>query len=160
MQKTILFKIWKFPQLSETFVLNQVVTAIKLGFDVKILVGECQDFKENSNLQIINKYNIRGRIIFEDYKIPKGKLWRMIKGFVLLLSFSVDWNSFKKFYRLSSKKDFSLIYKFNFYRKFKNVDIFHIQFGTNKHPVDILKKAGLLYGKVVVSFHGHDLYFP
>ena len=160
MQKTILFKIWKFPQLSETFVLNQVVTAIKLGFDVKILVGECQDFKENSNLQIIDKYNIRDRIIIEDYKIPEGKLLRMIKGFVLLFSFSADWNSFKKFYRLSSKKNFSLIYKFNFYRNFKNVDIFHIQFGTNKHPVDILKKAGLLYGKVVVSFHGHDLYFP
>ena len=160
MPKTIVFKIWKFPQLSETFVVNQIVTAIKLGYEVKVLVGEEQNFEEHSNIKLIDEYKIRDKIVKEDYKIPLNRFLRITKGFFLMLGFVLQLPAFFRFYKLSSKKEISIIYQFHFYKKFKNIHAFHIQFGTNKFPVDILKKAGLLKGKIIASFHGHDLYFP
>ena len=36
-KREIVFKIPQFPHVSETFVIAQILTAIKLGFDVKII---------------------------------------------------------------------------------------------------------------------------
>lgn len=38
MKKRIIFKLREFPHLSETFIIAQMVTAIKLGYEVQILV--------------------------------------------------------------------------------------------------------------------------
>ena len=160
MAKMVLFKIWKFPQLTETFIINQVVIAIKLGYDVKILVGECLDFKDNSDLRLINEYKIREKIILENYKIPENRFLRYLKAFCLLFTLAPFWFSLVRFYKLSTKKRISLIYIFHFYNKFRTADALHVQFGTNKNPVDLLKESGLLTGKLIVSFHGHDLHFP
>src|SRR5690606_27570050 len=58
------------------------------------------------------------------------------------------------------KFNLATIYSFQFYKQFKDYDIIHIQYGTNKYPVDIFKKIGLLSSKLIVSFHGHDAFFP
>lgn len=160
MRKTIVFKIWKFPKLSETFVVNQIVIAKKLGYAVKVLVEEVQDIQSNANTSIFDRYEIEKDIIKEDYKIPKKKFSRWVKGGILFLRNIGKWKQFRKFSKLALKRDATLIYQFDFYRRFKNADVFHIQFGTNKHPVDLLKISGLLKADLVVSFHGHDLFFP
>lgn len=160
MSKTIVFKIWKFPKLSETFVVNQIVIAKKLGYAVKVLVEEVQDIQSNANTSIFDRYEIEKDIIKEDYKIPKKKFLRWVKGGMLFLRNIDKWKQFSKFSKLALKRDTALIYQFDFYRRFKNADVFHIQFGTNKHPVDLFKISGLLKADLVVSFHGHDLFFP
>tara|TARA_R100000935_G_scaffold7556_5_gene15985 strand:- start:14320 stop:15564 length:1245 start_codon:yes stop_codon:yes gene_type:complete len=158
--KTILFKIWKFPQLSETFIVNQIVTAIKLGYEVKILVGEAGDPVSNSNNELFSKYNLSDKILIEDYDVPKNKMNRYFKGILLFLKNISNLILLIKYYNLHNQKGLLPLFEFNFYNNFRKIHAIHIQFGTNKHPVDLLKRIGFLKGKVIVSFHGHDLHFP
>ncbi len=160
MKKSILFKIWKFPQLSETFIVNQIVLAIKMGYDVKILVGEVTDITKNANNLLFEEFNLRDKIIVEDYKLPQQKLKRILKAAWLLLNDILLVPHFIKYYNASKKKGLEAIYEFFFYKNFREFDAIHIQFGTNKHPVDILKNTGYIKSQLIVSFHGHDLYFP
>jgi len=160
LKKSILFKIWKFPQLSETFIVNQIVLAIKMGYDVKILVGEVTDITKNANNLLFEEFNLRDKIIVEDYKLPQQKLKRILKAAWLLLNDILLVPHFIKYYNASKKKGLEAIYEFFFYKNFREFDAIHIQFGTNKHPVDILKNTGYIKSQLIVSFHGHDLYFP
>lgn len=160
MKKSILFKIWKFPQLSETFIVNQIVLAIKMGYEVKILVKELNDINENANFELFKKYRLKDKIIIEDYKIPKQKSKRIFKAFKLLIQNVSLLKHLKEYYKNSNSKGLLPFYEFFFYKPYRNVDVIHVQFGTNKHPVDIMKKTGYVKSRVIVSFHGHDLYFP
>lgn len=159
-KKKILFKLWQFPHLSETFITAQIITAIKADLDVYILVGELLDFEKSKQEELINKYNLNEKIILQDFKIPKNKLFRLIKCFFLLPKLILNIKSFCGY--LKSQKKFSLgwIYRFNFYLNFKDFEIIHIQYGTNVKPIDVLKRVGLIKGKIIVSFHGHDAFFP
>lgn len=158
--KTILFKIWKFPQLSETFVVNQMVTAIKLGYNVKILAGEITDITRNANGELFRKYNLAERIILEDYKIPHRRALRFFKAAFLFLENLFLLPKLIRYYNTTTSKGVLPLYEFAFYKRYRGTEIFHIQFGTNKHPLDGLKRCGLLKGKLIISFHGHDLKFP
>ncbi|MDT0686856.1 glycosyltransferase family 4 protein [Autumnicola psychrophila] len=158
--KQILFRIRQFPHLSETFVLAQMITAKKAGFEVTILIDELLSFQESTHEETILKHQFDKRIVFEDYRIQSNKFIRLFKAAFILLKHFKNIKKLIKF--LSLKKKFSLtwIYQFNFYKKFENFDVYHIQYGTSSKPFDILKKAGLLKGKLIVSFHGHDAFFP
>ncbi len=160
MKKSILFKIWKFPQLSETFIVNQIVLAIKMGYEVKILAGNLTDISKNANTKLFEEYNLSEKIIIEDYKIPQQKSKRILKAARLLLKNPGLLSHLIKYYKVSGRKGFLPLYEFFFYKPFRNFDTIHIQFGTNKHPVDIMKKTGYFKSRIIVSFHGHDLYFP
>lgn len=160
MPKTIVFKIWKFPRISETFILNQAIVAIKLGYDVKLLVGEVEKLESQAYKDVFEQHNIYDKIILEDYKMPESRFFLWLKGVWLCMKNIGCLGSFLRYFKYSPKKDISLIYKFDFYSCFRNVEIFHVQFGTNKDPVENLKKSGFLSCKLIVSFHGHDLYFP
>ncbi len=157
---TILFKIWKFPQLSETFIVNQIITAIKLNYDVKILVGELNQIDANSNAELFEKYNLLDKCIIEDYNLPEIKILRYIKATFLILQNISLFKLLIKYYKLKGQRGILPLFEFDYYKKFRDIPVIHIQFGTNKHPIDLLKSIGLLKAKVIVSFHGHDLHFP
>ena len=158
--KRILFKIWKFPKLSETFIVNQIVMAIKLGYEVRILTEEVCDIPDNANQELFREYKLEDKLILEDYKIPKTKSGRAMKSAGLILKRPDLLVPLLKFYRKSQSKGFFAVFQFFFYESFRNYEIIHIQYGTNKSPVDILKKTGFLNSKIITSFHGHDLAFP
>ena len=158
--KSILFKIWKFPQLSETFILAQIITAIKCGYKVNVLVQDLLNIEESKQQILLTKFDILDKIIIENYHIPENKLIRLIKGCILVI---INLPSILKLIRYLQKvKNLNItdIYKFQFYKRFKDYDIIHVQYGTNVKPVDILKKIGFITSKLVVSFHGHDAFFP
>ncbi len=160
LKKSILFKIWKFPQLSETFIVNQIVLAIKLGYEVYILVEEVTDITGNANINLFEDYKLQDKIIVENYKLPNQKSKRILKAAWFLTKNVFLLPHLIKYYKNSGKKGLLPVYEFFFYKHFRDFDIIHIQFGTNKHPVDIMKKTGYLKSRIIVSFHGHDLYFP
>ncbi len=158
--KKILFKIWKFPKLSETFIVNQVVMAIKLGYEVRILVEEVCDIPQNANQELFQKFGLKEKLILEDYNIPETKKGRLIKAVKLILSRLDLLIPLFRFYRKSQRKGFFAVFQFFFYDSIRSFEVMHIQFGTNKYPLDILKKIGFLNCGLITSFHGHDLYFP
>lgn len=156
--KKILFRIWQFPQPSETFILNQIITAIECGYEVKILVGDFLEIDASSQQNLFQHYNIREKIILENYQIPKNINIRVFKAAYLLITNALFFFKLKSY--LNLKKDLSQIYRFYFFKKLRKFDLIHIQYGTNAKPIDILKKNGLLKKKIIVSFHGHDAFFP
>lgn len=158
--KTILFKIWKFPQLSETFIVNQIVTAINLGYQVEILVGDLIELEGNCDTNLFEKYKLKDKIILEDYKIPSRRWLRFKRACDLLFSNISSWNLLFKYYNVLPRKGLTPLFEFFFYKQFREVETIHVQFGTNKSPVDQLKAIGLLRSKFIISFHGHDVYFP
>lgn len=160
MKKKILFKIQQFPHLSETFILSQIIIAIEQGYNVKILVKNVLDFEKSAHSELLKKYKISNKIILDDYKIPKNKTIRLFQAGVILSKNIDNWKKLRQFVTLKSGFSLTWIYEFYFYKKFKNIDIIHVQYGTNVHPVDILKKVGLIKGQLIVSFHGHDAFFP
>ncbi len=159
-EKTILFRMWRFPGYCETFIISQILIAIKCGYKVQILVEDLNEFKKGTHKEIVKEFNIDKIIVEEDYKIPKSNFFRIIKAIGLFLYNSVCFVNFSKFLQLSKGSKIESIYQFNFLKKLNNYSIIHVQYGTNVKPLDILKELGILKSKLVISFHGHDLYFP
>lgn len=158
--KSILFKVWKFPELSETFIVNQVIIAIKLGFEVKILVEELNHKDVAYYIELFKKYELSDKIIIENYRIPKNKFFRISKAFWLLVYNLFYVFKLKSFIEGHSRFEVRQIYVFHFYKKLWKYDAVHVQYGTNARPLDLLKKISFFPPQLIVSFHGHDLYFP
>lgn len=157
--KKLIFKIGQFPHLSETFILAQIITAIKCGYEVKLLIGQLLDFETSKQLDLITKYGIDKKIIIEDYKIPKNKVIRLIKWFALL---AINFRNIKtiiQFHKGNIKFSLTWLYQWVFYNQFNDVSIFHVQYGTNSSTLALLKKTGFK-PSVIVTFHGHDAFFP
>ncbi|MHC0442738.1 glycosyltransferase [Flavobacterium sp. 3-210] len=159
MTKKIIFKVPEFPHLSETFIVAQIVTALKQGYEVKILVRRVLNNDKNLNSILIKKYDLLDKVILEDYCIPKSKLLRLIKWMILILINFTELNSIIKFHKEFSKFSLTWLYQWCFYQKFNDASIFHVQYGTNSKPLDILKKTGFK-PSLIVTFHGHDAFFP
>ncbi|SEP54860.1 glycosyltransferase family 4 protein [Flavobacterium urocaniciphilum] len=160
-KKTIVFKINEFPHVSETFIIAQIIMAIQLNYEVKILVSKVLDFKKNLQEELILKHKLNELIIVEDVKNPKNKIIRFLKIFYL---FALNISSVKdilNFYKFQKEKSVSWIFYWDFYQQFNNVNtIFHIQYGNNKFPIDVLKAKCNFKAKVITTFHGHDAFFP
>lgn len=159
MKPKLLFKIWKFPFLSETFVLEQILTAIECGYEVKILVGELQDVSENKLESFFQEHNIQDKVILEDYRIPSGKLLRILKAVFIGFSHVFEFKTLLSCLKFNNW-NYLQLYQFHFFSQLEKFDIIHIQYGTNVKPLDLYKKCGLIEAKVIVSFHGHDAFFP
>lgn len=159
-EKTILFRMWRFPGFCETFLLNQFITSIHCGFKTKLLVEDIGTLKSNPHKNLIKQTSIEKNILIEDYEIPENKFTRYVKAIILTfynLNLIIPLIKF-----LRNQKNFQLVnvYQFFFLIQLKNYDIIHVQYGTNVKPLELLKKIGSLRSKIIVSFHGHDLHFP
>lgn len=158
--KKIIFKVPEFPHLSETFIIAQIITAIELGYEVKILVGKLMDVNESLHSKLLTEYSLMDKVIIEDYKIPKNKVLRLIKALFLVSVNLKYFNSIIKFYKEHSKFSLTWLYQWCFFKQFNMAEIFHVQYGTNSNTLAILKKIGFFNPKLIVTFHGHDAFFP
>jgi colanic acid/amylovoran biosynthesis glycosyltransferase len=158
--KKIVFKIPEFPHVSETFIVAQIVTAIQLGYDVQLLIRKLADTNISFCSSLIVQYSLLDKIIIEDYKIPLNKFDRVLKWVLLLIINFKDVYYIIKYYREHPKFSLTWLYQWVFYKQFNNVSIIHVQYGTHKYPIELLKKTGFLRPAIVVTFHGHDAFFP
>ncbi|CAM4306939.1 glycosyltransferase family 4 protein [Flavobacterium terrigena] len=160
-KKKIVFKISEFPHVSETFIIAQIITAIQLNYDVVILVNKVLDFKQSLHEELLLKHKLKDLIIIEEATIPKNKPIRFLKIFSLFILNLGRLKSIFNFYKFQKEKSFSWIFYWNFYKQFNNSNtIFHIQYGNNKFPIDVLKAKCNYKAKVITTFHGHDAFFP
>jgi colanic acid/amylovoran biosynthesis glycosyltransferase len=158
-KKKIVFKVPEFPHLTETFIVAQIVTAIKLGYEIEILVRKRIEESTNLRSNLIEEYSLLKKVIIEDYKIPKNRILRYIKWILLLVINVAHFNNILSYHKEQSKFSLTCLFQWVFYNRFREADLFHVQYGTNSNPLATLKKTGFK-PSLIVTFHGHDAFFP
>ncbi len=155
MKKKIIFKTKSFPTVSETFVVNNVVEAIKNGFEVTIITDKKNNLTKSSQTQLLNDHKIpdKTRVFTE----PTGKLNRYITALMILfnpvlLFYYIRYAKFRK------KKNLSLLFRMAFYYPYRTMT-FQVHFANALEPLLELKKIGFLRSKIIVTFHGYDAYY-
>lgn len=158
--KEIVFKIDEFPHVSETFIVAQIVTAIKLDYDVQIIAKKVLGVENSLRSSLVDKYDLRNKIVLEDYKIPQNKFVRFFKWICVLALNIKHIKNILNFYKEQPKFSFTWLFQWIFFKQFNNASLVHIQYGTNSKPLDTIKKAGGFKPPIIVTFHGHDAFFP
>jgi colanic acid/amylovoran biosynthesis glycosyltransferase len=158
-KRKIVFKVPEFPHLTETFIVAQIVTAIKLGYEIEILVRKRIEESTNLRSNLIEEYGLLKKVIIEDYKIPKNRILRYIKWILLLVINVVHFSKILSYHKEQSKFSLTWLFQWVFYNRFIEADLFHVQYGTNSNPLATLKKTGFKPA-LIVTFHGHDAFFP
>ncbi|TKI05777.1 glycosyltransferase [Martelella alba] len=153
----IIFFISRFPIFSETFVLNQIVSFIKLGHNVRIISIWPGDTDKKHPLY--DDYNL-GEIT--SYLLPAEKnnkifklVYRLFKTVTNIYKKNVRNGLNKKKFGSQTKKLFlSTILARN---KKSSADFFLVHFGINGIIARQLRRAGLFEGKIATIFHGNEI---
>ena len=157
----VAFLVWRFPILSEAFILNQITGLIDRGHEVHIyaLAGRPKGTKKVH--PAVEKYNLLARTYYAPER-PTSPWLCFLKGLWLLLA-NLHKNSLRCL-QLLHFKDLGNATKFwkRFYRAIalleaNSYDIVHCQFGT-LGPIGLMfREAGFLSGKLVTIFRGIDI---
>ena len=155
----IAFIVNSFPVLPETFILNQIIGLIDLGHEVDIYSMTIPN--QGKIHSDVMKYNLLDRTYYSK-NIPDNKLKRLLHAFYLItanfhknpLSILKALNFFKYGKETLSLRIFYLILPFLEEKKY---DIIHCHFGPNGNIGVLIRKLGIIEGKIVTSFHGYDV---
>lgn len=160
----ILYVITRFPSISETFIVNQIVDMINRGHEIVIYAFK----QENADIlhDKISKYDLLNKTIFAP-KLPDSLIKRA--GIAASLIRFSKYN-LKVWFNVSSLRRFGFssilpfrrfIYSLDLAKcmtEFKP-DIIHAHFSYNAILPMCLQKAGVCsLAKMVVTFHGCDLH--
>lgn len=155
----VLFFCIRFPLASETFVLQQVISFIEMGYDVEIVSIYKGDMTKVHDDFISFNLKARTRYIFDvDEHGSRISLFfkRLISVFINYNKKSVR-DSFRYFKTLDDFKRIllpSIAAKLN---KSITSDVIIAHFGTCGVLADQLREIGVLEGKLVTVFHGFEL---
>lgn len=162
----IAFFISKFPTLSETFILSQIVGLIDRGHEVAIYCDRLGDITKIH--AEVDRYQLLNHTYYIP-PIPNNFILRVLKAF-FLFSFH-----FVKAPKLFLKAANLTKYNYNNYgtpacflrpiyliipwlnKSPDYYDIILCHFGSNGLKAILLKELGVIQGKIVVTFHGYDL---
>ena len=123
--KKICFKIGEFPNVSETFVVNQIQYAIDLGYDVSLITGKLNTENIKFFTSFFNQKLFDVNII--DYNVPRSKMFRLINFFEILVLNIFRFKEIVSFYKYSKSFSLSHLYKWYYYHKIvKKNDIVHV----------------------------------
>jgi len=155
----IAFIVNTFPNLSETFVLNQITGLLDRGHEVEIIAHMCTVNPEEEKVHPnVGKYQLMKRVRY--INIPKNKFTRVFKAIWLIvrnfhkspLKIIKSLNVFKYGKKaLSLRLLYTLIPFLD-----EDFDIIHCHFGPNGIIGAYLKEIGI-NGKLVTTFHGNDM---
>lgn len=157
----IAFLLRKFPVLSETFILDQIVGLIERGIDVDIYALFEGDRRESHPL--LEAYNLFERTHFPSVPCSEAALLRIARS--LQLFFAADSaplvqqiNSLNISKYGRQARLLHLLYFSSIFNGRQTYDIIHCHFGMYGLVGVDLRDLGLLKGKVVTSFHGMDVH--
>jgi colanic acid/amylovoran biosynthesis glycosyltransferase len=153
----IAFLVWRFPVLSEPFILNQIAGLIDRGHEVDIYACAVDQDASHETTKIhpvVEQYRLLEHTYYAPQR-PKNEFWRWLKGLGLFLSNfvknpSVCW---KLANQLSSK----LFYRAIPFLDKQSYDIIHCQFGTLGLVGLSLLETGVISGKIITTFRGIDI---
>ncbi|MDQ6990587.1 MAG: glycosyltransferase [Mariprofundaceae bacterium] len=146
-----------FPSTSETFVLHQIVGAVKAGHAVDIHAYQIEGHVQHD---LIKQYDLMKCVNYRP-SVPDVKWLRCLKACPLMLGLLLlDTQRFFGLLKLFSSLHLSAWLELFFLawplRGGQSYDVIHAHFGPNGLMAVRLRQAGFLQGKVVTSFHGFD----
>ncbi|WP_439490598.1 glycosyltransferase family 4 protein [Algoriphagus sp.] len=149
-----------FPKVSETWLANQIIDLIERGNEVYIYsIYPSNDSIVHEQVET-NRLIEKTQYFFYPKTSPTKRFSKGI-GFSLL---NIQYISFFKLVRAITamlRKEVKPLIGFNyiFLKGMDDLDVFHAHFGEMGVFAAKMKKAGMLgNAKVVVSFHGHDIF--
>ena len=151
----IAFLLVKFPALSETFILNQIIGLIDRGHEVYIFADSKK--KESKIHPEVEKYNLLDKTIY--FHIPRNRLRRLIKTLLLIIKYLPKYPKIiiESFNYLKYRTTvFTLLFMTTKFIE-KDFDILHCHFGPMGVIGCILKDMGLTEAKIFTSFRGYDM---
>ncbi len=152
----IAFVVPSFPEISETFILNQITGLIDSGCEIQIIAfGKSVDQKQHPD---VAKYRLLDKTIY--IQPPKSKWGKRLKAVIQTLSGFVQHPLFV--YRLQ-KTLLADGRSYSYPKLFmaltvmqQQADIIHCHYGTVGREAVVLKDIGLRT-KISTVFHGYDL---
>ena len=153
----IAFIVNRFPLLSETFILNQIVGCIDRGHEVDIYGIKPADLSKLH--PDVTQYKLFERTYYRD-RIPKNRVKEIAKGAKLLLTNgfknpAVAWRSLTPSKHREHSK--SLLYAAMPSLGKPPYDIIHCQFGDLGLLGMALRDIGAIQGKLITTFRGNDI---
>ncbi len=153
--------VWRFPVVSEPFILNQITGLIDRGHDVHIYPLNGKPDNPGKIHPIVEQYNLLDRTYYPPTR-PDNYLRRCLKGLRLVLqnlhrgslSLLQIPKLFKYNYEVSSLK---WLYRAMLFLDRPEYDIIHCQFGTLSTMGMLFRDLGMLSGKLIVTFRGIDI---
>lgn len=145
----------KFPTVSETFVINQIIYLLDKGHEVTILAYRKGDFAKIH--QAITDYGLLDKCLYFE-KASSNRLNRFTQLVKLLLNAkTVNWSVFFKVFR-NPKAWLNL--KSAIYAQWflvNDFDLVHIHWAHNAKGVALLKEKKIIKTPYFVTFHGSDI---
>lgn len=156
----IAFFVSGFPELSETFIVNQIMGLVDRGHEVQIYADKIH--AEAVLHAEYHKYHLLERT--QQRRSVTSRSWVLKLSARLGLALKNVWrhplvvframNVFAYGRRAVSMHVLDLALRFV---NQPSYDIIHCHFGTNGNDAAILIELGLLKGRLVTTFHGHDI---
>jgi colanic acid/amylovoran biosynthesis glycosyltransferase len=156
----VAFIVNTFPEVSETFILNQLAGLVERGHEVDIYADRPEKAPERihadvERFQLMRRTHYRADIPAAKFARVKSGAWRIIRG---------GWrypgpvlNSLNVFRHGRRAANLSLLHKiFPVERTAPHHDIIHCHYGPNGQQAVQLRQAGTLRGPVITTFHGYD----
>ncbi|MEH0157669.1 glycosyltransferase [Limibacter armeniacum] len=156
----ILFVVTSFPTLSETFIVNQIVSLINKGCEVSILCTG--HVLRNGVIHPVVIQNSLMDLVREDIAMPINKLERVWKGILNIMRYYKDvaflLSSFNIFKYGVASINLRQLYNHLLLLCIKesDCDVMHVHFGDNAVLVNDLLCEYDIDKKMVVTFHGYD----
>lgn len=159
--RKVAFLVNKFPALTETFILNQIVYLLRSGVDVRIfslyrgdfidLHQQYQDFDLQERLTVFGELPKRG-------KARLREVWRFFQTVKLSNGIGDFLKCINPIRFGTSGLKFTYFLYYAKMVELKTCDLVHAHFGQMGAFFSKLKSAGLLNETpYIVSFHGYDL---
>ncbi len=151
-----------FPAISETFIVNQIVSLINKGHQVSIYALNKGD--KNIVHSVSIEYDLLDKVSYQ-LKRDDNYAIRIIQFLIWVLKhfFHIKWSYFFKsinFFKYSKRAlSLDIFFKSQYFLlKQNDFDVIHVHFGIFASSIVQLKEIGFMkQTKLVVSFHGFDI---
>ncbi|OEI79806.1 hypothetical protein AST99_12550 [Formosa algae] len=144
-----------FPNVSETFVISNILQVLDQGSNVVILAQKKKSSKNSSQSELYNHYSLDEKVL--EFKEPQKSFQRYFQALILLLNPLIFFYFFKCCLVLN-RVSLEFVFKLKYYKPYRKANIFHIHFAIAGDLIPLLKKIGFIKSKIIVTFHGVDAF--
>ncbi|QSS96390.1 glycosyltransferase family 4 protein [Psychroflexus sp. ALD_RP9] len=151
----IYFKLKVFPQISETFIVSNLVYAKQKGFSIKIYTDKYLGLENSSQATLLHKNKIEADVI-KPIALSQSYCKKILQAAKMLLNLRVLL-AIIPYYKLKRKKNFSPLISLYQYKALKS-NLIHVHFNNALSTLLDLKKIRFINPKCIVTYHGYDAF--